>query len=193
MGALVTGAYDTTTWGDDGPLFTDDPTHLPGAQFWIPTLDEWMKAARYDPNRFGDGQGGWWMYAGMSDVPLISGAPGEGQTSAGFHTELDPFAEWDIPLGAYPDIMSAYGLWDISGGASEWTEGFLFEGFPRDRILGGSYAGDSNYLINDHASVITSLWPGTGASNAGLRIASIPAAPSAPVLLISALFLRRRR
>ncbi|MBC7835495.1 MAG: SUMF1/EgtB/PvdO family nonheme iron enzyme [Phycisphaerales bacterium] len=78
LGALVTGAYDTATWGDDGPLFTDDPTHLPGAQFWIPTLDEWMKSARYDPNRFGQGQGGWWMYAGMSDVPLISGAPGEG-------------------------------------------------------------------------------------------------------------------
>ena len=44
LSAIEHGAYDASTWGDDGRWFTDDPTHLPGARFWIPTLDEALQA-----------------------------------------------------------------------------------------------------------------------------------------------------
>lgn len=42
--ALVSGAYDTRTFGEGpgGITITDAPRHLPGATFWIPTLDEWL-------------------------------------------------------------------------------------------------------------------------------------------------------
>lgn len=51
---LLDGAYDVATFGRSAqePLnYTDAPGHRPDARFWIPTLDEWMKAAYYDPNR----------------------------------------------------------------------------------------------------------------------------------------------
>lgn len=126
--ALETGAYDTSTWGYQGPFTTrrtDDATHLPGAKFWIPTLDEWMKAAHYDPSRFGAGQGGWWDYPNSTNDSLIAGLPGIGQTSAGL--VLPPIVEPNyindpqrfIPLGAYTDVQSPWGLWDVSGGSLE--------------------------------------------------------------------------
>jgi len=42
---LENGAYDISTFGFnlDG-TFTDQLTHNPGARYWIPTLDEWLKA-----------------------------------------------------------------------------------------------------------------------------------------------------
>ncbi|MDX2117774.1 MAG: SUMF1/EgtB/PvdO family nonheme iron enzyme [Planctomycetota bacterium] len=52
LNSLITGAYDTTTFGGDRINgYTDAATHLPGAKYWIPTFDEWLKAAYYDPDR----------------------------------------------------------------------------------------------------------------------------------------------
>ena len=107
LSTLVTGAYDSTTWGDVGGRFTDDPTHLPGARFWIPTLDEWLKAVHYDPNKYGQGQGGWWAYPYASDDVPISGFPEDGgETSAGILCRTCP---WDVALGAYPDQQTPWG------------------------------------------------------------------------------------
>jgi hypothetical protein len=36
--------------------------------YWIPTENEWYKAAYYDPNRYGSNAGGYWKYATQSDV-----------------------------------------------------------------------------------------------------------------------------
>lgn len=54
--AFEDGAYDTSTFGTnpDGTI-TDQPRHHPDAKFWIPTHDEWVKAAYYDPHRYGKG------------------------------------------------------------------------------------------------------------------------------------------
>ncbi|MBL0921258.1 MAG: SUMF1/EgtB/PvdO family nonheme iron enzyme, partial [Phycisphaerales bacterium] len=75
---FATGAYDAATTMGPGPL---TPTQrLPGATFWLPTLDEWTKAAYYDPQRYADGApppyggaipdqqgtGGYWLYPHMS-------------------------------------------------------------------------------------------------------------------------------
>ncbi|MFU8828718.1 MAG: SUMF1/EgtB/PvdO family nonheme iron enzyme [Phycisphaerales bacterium] len=116
---LLVGAYDATTFGNDGPFTpTDQYTTLPGAKFWIPTRDEYAKAAYYDPNRHGEGQGGYWMYPDASDTPLIPGLPEEGGETNGFSWGFD---DYRLPVGSYPDVQSAYGMLDVSGGVSEWT------------------------------------------------------------------------
>ena len=87
--AVMTGAYDVSTFFDnpDG-TFTDQATHSPGARYWIPTLDEWLKAAHWDPNHADNG--GWWTYSNRSDIPLTYGPPpsfggdGTGQANAVF-------------------------------------------------------------------------------------------------------------
>jgi hypothetical protein len=182
LSALESGAYDTSTWGDDGSFFTDDPTHLPGAKYWIPTLDEALKARNYDPNRYGEGEGGWWLYPNMSDEPPIPGLPGEGTTSAGL--QLPFHAEWDIPLGAYTDQVSAWGLWDTSGGASEWNEEIVPPGLKANRMMLGSYAGYEWYVTQDHVSVGASGRPGSAGIGEGIRIATTVPSPAGLLVVV---------
>ena len=55
--AFLSGAYDVSTFGyiSSAGGFTDQLTHNAGTSYWIPTLDEWLKAAHFDPNRNGPG------------------------------------------------------------------------------------------------------------------------------------------
>lgn len=119
--AVQDGAYDASTFTTNANgTFNDQLTRHPGARYWIPSQDEWMKAAHYDPDRYGVGQAGWWEYSHTSDAPPVPGVPGLGQTSA--NVRLPGFAEWEIPLGAYPGVQSPWGLLDTSGGTNEWLE-----------------------------------------------------------------------
>jgi formylglycine-generating enzyme required for sulfatase activity len=194
--AIANGAYDTSTFGQnpDG-TYTDQAAHHPDAKFWIPTLDEWMKAARFDPDRNGEGQGGWWSYPYMSDDLPIPGLPEEGGTTNGGYQAPDAFAEWDIPLGAYADSMTAYGLWDTSGGAAEWIEDYFdFDGRDRrSRFYGGSSAGGT-YIAADHTSVLMAVAPDNYGAFNGLRIASrVPGVGVTSVLFTFALSVATRR
>lgn len=138
LDSLQGGAYDVSTFGTnpDG-TFTDQITRSPGAKFWIPSLDEWIKAAHYDPDRYGPGEGGWWLYPNSSDMPLIPGPPGFGQTSGGQFIGSEY-----VPLGAYGRQLSPWGLWDASGGAAEWTEEVVYLDFgPERRVIDGRWAG----------------------------------------------------
>ncbi|MBK9188659.1 MAG: SUMF1/EgtB/PvdO family nonheme iron enzyme [Phycisphaerales bacterium] len=181
--SLLTGAYDTTTWGNnpDGS-FTDALTHLPGARYWIPTFDEQLKAFHYDPDRHGPGQGGWWLNKNRRDDYGIPGPPGVGQTSAGW---LDPIfeGELEIPLGAYPDQTSPWGLFDTSGGAKEWSEGWAPQiGAPGERFLFGHPAGPQG--PDDNIYYVSSYDPGSRGLFEGLRIASSVPSPGAGVLIV---------
>ncbi len=196
--SLVTGAYDSTTWGGnvrDG--FTDEERRLPGAKFWIPTMDEWMKAVYYDQNKNGAGDGGWWIYPDGSDTALISGFPDEGgETSGGIDTTGFP-EEWNIPLGAYEDVVTPWGLWDASGGAMEYLEDFSTLGTLNvARRNMGSWAGDQGYWFIDQAGGFGSTPPDDWYPYTGFRIVSAIPSPGTNVIVYSLLLgsiCRRRR
>jgi hypothetical protein len=192
--ALNTGVYDASTFGSSGPVFTDQLRHDLDAKFWIPTRDEWIKAAHYDPNRHGPGQAGWWQYSHRSDSPAVSGLPGVGQTTAGLPFDLMPSL---IPLGAYPEVQSPWGLWDTSGGNWEWTEEVFFEDRPRSRGIDGSHAG----LSSDVAALLDVAWNRASIDPSSqlptLRVAGVVPSPTAAFTLITAfslqLTIRQRR
>lgn len=191
--AIENGAYDTSTFSTDPNtlVFTDQLTRNPDAKFWIPSLDEWLKATHYDPDRHGSGEGGWWLYPNSTDEPLTPGPPGVGQTSAGWVDPDMPSGEWHIPLGAYPDEASPWGLLDISGGGREWTEEHHER---RKRFVSGNNSG-SGYPEFDHAGVGGTEFP-FDRGFSGLRIASVVPSPSTGALLVIAstpAVLRRRR
>ena len=189
------GAYDTSTFftRTDGTL-ADQGTHHPAARFWIPTLDEWIKAAHYDPDRMGPGEGGWWMYSNRSDSPPIPGIPGVGQTNA--ELELPDWAEWDIPLGSYPDTSTPWGLLDASGGATEWTEEWFFPTDPTERIVDGSPTGLGGHVDPyDRVWGLSSNRPSSAGADRGFRIATMVPSPGCPIVVVSSLLwtVARRR
>lgn len=173
--AVMSGAYDVSTFHDnpDG-TFTDQVTHSPGARYWIPTLDEWLKAAHWDPNHHSNN--GWWTYSNGSDIPLTYGPPpsfggdGTGQANAVFR--LPNFGEYNIPLGSYPSTPSIWGLLDVAGSGAEWTEGILDD---RYRWFGGSRAGGAAADIVYGLGGAQFPWSISGDFN--LRIASLVASP----------------
>ncbi len=199
LSAIQNGAYDTSTFTapPGGPTFNDQRRHHPDARFWIPTWDEWLKAAHYDPNRFGDNQEGWWLYPHASDTQPVPGPPGVGETSAGYR--IEPFGHFEIPLGAYPRTISPWGLMDLSGGATEWTEETFEEiyGERSIRVTDGNLAGNSIAPEADLDWIlrVSTDHPGNS-SSASFRIASSVPPPSTwacGVVLCVSLMYRRRR
>lgn len=178
LSAIENGAYDISTFGtnSDGS-FNDQPSHHPDARFWIPTLDEWLKAAHYDPNRNDDD--GWWLYNHMSNEAPISGFPGEGETSTGLDWAFGEAI--DIPLGSYPETLSPWGLLDMTGGAEEWTEEIKGD-FEFRTTKGAGVAEDPTFYYLDQAGFEYWKSPDFSGPHSGLRVVSLVPAPGAIML-----------
>jgi len=197
LAALQNGAYDTSTFGQVDPsnpfsAFTDQLTRSPGAKYWIPSLDEWLKAAHFDPNRSGPNQPGWWNYPYQSDSPPVSGLPGTPGAQTG--ADLEDFAIdfFRVPLKSYPEATSFYGLLDLSGGTSELTEEPvsppgeppLGRGIEGSFTTGGPGSAEHFDLIWRRANAET---PGLfdGFPFTGLRVASSVPTPSSLLIFVA--------
>jgi hypothetical protein len=178
--AFESGAYD---------LSEPVPARNPEARFWMPSLDERIKATYYDPDRYGPGEEGYWKHPGGSDAVLVSGHPWEGgETNRGIRGIF--MGEMDV--GSYPHITTPWGLLDASGGVREWADTVIPNSDRRFRV--GSQAGPHS----DTWDKIDLSWNRTQTfhSGAGLRVASVIPGPGAlPPLLVAGcgVALRRRR
>ena len=197
---FLSGAYDYASFGSSGAEFTDQATRSPGAKYWIPSTDEWLKAVHYDPDKEGPGVGGWWDYSNGSDARPVTGLPGEGETSANIAAQIGRQAAWQIPVGAYADHTTPYGLLDASGGVSEWMEDWVFPNDPTDRFYDGHASEDFLYgtFDVDHVAIPRgSRSPGSAPDYLGIRIAAAVPAPGTVVALLVVLGgisgIRRRR
>lgn len=196
LAALATGAYDASTFGVDPATGarTDALARLPGARYWVPSLDEWLKSAHYDPERSGPGQGGWWAYPTRSDAPPVSGPAGT--PGAETNANLGGSDAASLLLGAYAGVRSAYGLWDLSGGASEWLEGVDDPSDRLYRLYDGSSAFDpfTPPALLDAITGVGSSPAAGEASFIGLRVASaVPDSGVTGCVLCGLLTLHRRR
>lgn len=191
--SFESGAYDTSTFGgnlEDG--YTDQHARSPGARYFLPTIDEWIKAAYWDPNRVDPviGDPGYWQFPNSSDTPLIPGVPGVGQTSAGQGGSFE--------VASYTSVQSPWGLWDLSGGATEWLEtpALHEDGRLRGRWIKGTHAPsppDPAVFEQDRIDWFSFIWP---ESSQGVRIARAIPTPGVMVALsafVSVVVLKRRR
>ncbi len=189
---LMQGVYDISLYLNVGSthLFAPIP-RSPDARYWIPTQDEWVKAAYFDPNRTGPSQPGYWSYPIARETPPIGGPPapyGDGESNWGFGGYFDEHGEyirrWMIPVVSYPTIQSPWGLFDASGGMSEVTATPLlwqeigdetFYSWDGTTVVVRS---DTNDFYFDHIAYFgVGHWPSPfgGGSWIGLRIAaSVP-------------------
>ena len=101
------------------------------ALVFLPSEDEWYKAAYFDPQK--QGGAGYYDYPTRSDKAPVSIAPPGGENSANYDGVVDS----TVDVGGYKESGSAYGTFDQGGNIHEWTETIMYSVFPIFR--GGSY------------------------------------------------------
>ena len=129
----------------------------PGATFYIPTEDQWYKAAYY---KGGSANAGYWDYATQSDsqpTMVTADAMGNGRSSSGEnlngqgnYANFNNHADWNSQNGNVTSVgtnggPSAYGAFDMSGNIEEWNSLTGAAG-PYIGIRGGDWLGTEFYL-----------------------------------------------
>jgi sulfatase modifying factor 1 len=174
-GDTETGAY-TLNNATSGPA----PGVNPGATFYIPTENQWYKAAYY---KGGSTNAGYWDYATQSDTaPTAVTANGTGDGSAGSTgnaANYNSVAVWASQAGNVTTVgtnggASAYGTFDMSGNVAEWNDLTGSSGSTRG-LRGGAWfssASEVSFSQRDSTQFYTDE-----TSAIGFRLASPVAVP----------------
>ncbi|MCA9287071.1 MAG: SUMF1/EgtB/PvdO family nonheme iron enzyme [Phycisphaerales bacterium] len=188
--AFEDGAYDTSTFGEvvvgGITMLTDQFTHHPDARFWIPTVNEYTKGAHWDPNRYGNGQGGYWLMPDGGNENLIAGPPGIGEAAG---DSVPPAA--GVNVGSYPTTQSPWGMWDVSSTDYQFTEGWIHGVSGLQRLDAGSGAGSPTYWNRDRLDNFQTVH--MQATKDALRIATVVPATATLAVLGPAVCLLHRR
>jgi hypothetical protein len=162
------------------------------AYFFLPSLDEWYKAAYYDPNK--SGGPGYWKYPTMSNTAPAYTSGGTTSGTAVYGGQTGPA---DITNAGG---LSAYGVMGLGGNVWEWAEtaADLSNNLPNEMRItrGGAWDNISSDLYLSSDFLTRSALPTDENIVNGFRVAMIPE-PSAFSLLAVGLsglsVLRRRR
>ena len=154
-----------------------------GALFFLPSGDEWYKAAYY---KGGGTNAGYWDYPTQSDTAPTGELPPGTDTvngSANYDSlaqgHLDP-TYYTTEVGAYSakPSESAYGTFDQGGNLAEWNE--LLGNVTERGRLGGSFTTGDNL----RASYRDSSNPTFGYYYLGFRVASSAAVPETSSIIV---------
>jgi formylglycine-generating enzyme required for sulfatase activity len=170
-GDTETGAY-ALVGGTAIPSNGMTVTRNVGASVFLPSEDEWYKAAYYDglSTTYFD-------YPAGSNAEMACAAPGATPNTAN--------CEWAsgnvTDVGAYTGSSSPYGTFDQGGNVWEWTDTIVSGGSDRG-IRGGDWSIEVGYLA---ASGWFGGTPGYEAGGVGFRVASpVPEPESGTMLLV---------
>jgi formylglycine-generating enzyme required for sulfatase activity len=202
-GATGTSSTETGAYTLNNATSGNAPAVNPGATFYVPTEDQWYKAAYY---KGGSTNAGYWDYATQSNTAptaVTSGTTGIGSAgSTGNFANYNRGADWNGQDGNVTTVgtnggPSAYGAFDMSGNLVEWNDLTGSAGSSRG-LRGGRW--------NGLAVGLSSSSGGTGGpsdenGNVGFRLASpVPVPePSTCVMALAGLacggysMFRRRR
>lgn len=172
------------------------PAKNVGATVWIPTVNEWFKAAYYDPNKGGVGVGGYWLHANQSDSMTSNDFTVAGAANyydGNYAKDENSLPTYLTDAGAYgADSQNYYRINDMAGNVYEWND--LTGSSDLIRGIGGGAWGQSELSLRSSASAQNYEDPSNENIYYGFRVASVPE-PSALVLtvLFSAACVTRRK
>jgi len=170
-GSTETGAYTLVGGQTSGTA----PAKNPGAQYYIPTENEWYKAAYY---KGGSTNAGYWDYATQSDTDpgnTIGSGANQANYQAGAYAVTgsssfdDSTQNYLTDVGAFSSSVSAYGTFDQSGNVYEWNDLAGTSGLLRG-LRGGDW--NINVASDLSSSSRTTDVPSLGNSFIGFRLAS---------------------
>jgi formylglycine-generating enzyme len=193
-----TGAY-TIPFGQingSAPAVNSDAT------FYIPTENEWYKAAYY---KGGSTNAGYWNYATQSNTApgaVTASTNGIGSAgSTGNFANYDETASWNRQTGNVTTVgsnggSSAYGLFDMSGNLGEWNDLTGAAGTLRG-TRGGHWSSDGPLGLSSDQRAQRAT--GDASDTLGFRLASVPEPSTyalialAGAVLVARVVVRRRR
>ena len=159
------GAQDSSTTEDGAYTLTPGTmaARNPNARFWLPSDDEWYKAAYHEPIGLNRPATGYWLYPTRSDDTPVSEPPPGAGNSANSCCDTGGMA---TDVGAYFRTPSYYGTYDQAGNVQEWTEEIVFVG--NRRLRGGSWYYNEFYSKSTDFEFDTPDYPGEAI---GFRVA----------------------
>ena len=188
-GSTETGAY--TLNGNTGII-----TKNVGATVYLPSEDEWYKAAYYDPTPGAGGGDNYWLYASQSDTaPTVAVASATGDiTNPGANVANHGNGQEGnvTTVGSAGALAESYfGTADQGGNVLEWNDAVI-SGSSRG-LRGGSYSSDGDDL-RASPSISSYGGPSGESYHIGFRVASVPE-PSSLLLtmLAGGVMLARRK
>jgi formylglycine-generating enzyme required for sulfatase activity len=177
------GAY-TLNGATSGMGFTKNTTNpntAAAVNWWIPSENEWYKAAYYDAS-LNSGTGGYWQYPTQSNT-APGNTIGSGANNANiyvanfFATGVAPYL---TDVGAFSGSASHYGTYDQGGNVQEWNDD-VATAYSR-----GLRGGDWSYVYGLLGSSIRGGSDPTHEESAlGFRVASVPEPSTAGLLLLA--------
>jgi sulfatase modifying factor 1 len=159
-GDTESGAY-TLTGGSQTPANASSIVRNPGANVFLPSENEWYKAAYY---KGGGTNAGYWTYATQRNTPPVSTLPSPtAANNANYDDKNTGYAmtgstgysagqNYLTAVGAYGDSPSAYGTFDQTGDVFQWNEA-LVTGTARG-IRGGSWNLDDGALPSTNRDLL---------------------------------------
>ena len=208
-GSTETGAY-TLLGGTPIPSNASTLTRNSGAQFWVPSENEWYKAAYFHPASLGGDTDDYWLYPMRTNLQPFSAQPfavtpdnsrlgnffsfdglangyNDGYAATGSPTFV-PTQTFLLGVGAYTDSRSFLGTYDQGGNVMEWND-TLGAGEMRG-IRGGSWGGNSADL---RASSRGFLDPSGAGNIVGFRVGTVPEPTTTGLSLLGVVALVSRR
>jgi len=173
-----TGAQDAGTTEDGVYSISDglSETRAADALFFIPTENEWYKAAYHQPSAQGGDNDDYWLYPTVSNsVPTVATANATGDISnpGANVVNYNLGADWNGQDGnvttvgsAGPSSESFYGTSDQGGNLFEWSETVVSN---THRRRGGSWGSDESFL---RSSALGNADPSGEFITHGFRVAS---------------------
>ena len=179
-GATSSSSTETGAYTLNGATGGDAPAVNSGATFYIPTEDQWYKAAYYK----GSGtNAGYWDYATQSDsdpTAVTADSTGIGSAgSTGNFANYNNAADWNSQNGNVTTVgsnggASAYGAFDMSGNLYEWND--LTGVAGSSRVFRGGYWGGNAFRLSSSGRL--SSGPSDEGIGYGFRLASPVSGPS---------------
>lgn len=164
-----TGYNDMMLWhSSDAGYNPNNPFRNSQARYFLPSIDEWFKAAFYDPT-LNSGNGGYWDFATTSDTaptPVPGGAAGAVYDSQTGPANVDNAGS----LSWYGTMAQGGNVWELAETAFDLNNNDINK---NRAVVGGGWQSPSTQISSDFMLSQTPYEP-NDSYGIGFRVAMVP-------------------